>query len=198
MAEVYVGRRFRTVFEERTPVAHPDVPSLVVCGRRFAARGLAEANSGYLAVRTEGGMLIKAGGVSLGDLSQATFAEVVAFDLDRFEARVRGAMEPSSETAMAWGLFQEHHDAGAIVHVHAPAPPDPDRLPPGVVATAQEDLYGTREMARSALDAFGAGVHTVWLRDHGYVTLGVTLEAAEARFLAVLAALHPDRPEAVS
>ncbi|MBW3583262.1 MAG: class II aldolase/adducin family protein [Euryarchaeota archaeon] len=195
MAEVYVGRRFRTVFEERTPVAHPDVPALVACGRRFAARGLAEENAGYLAVRTERGMLIKAGGVSLAALSQATFAEVMAFDVERFEARVRGAMEPSSETAMAWGLFHEHPDAGAIVHIHAPAPPDPDRLPAGVVATAHEDLYGTREMARSALDAFAPGVHTVWLRDHGYVTLAVTLEAAEARFLAVLAALHPDRAE---
>lgn len=190
MAEVYVGRRFRSVFVGSGPAPPDVVQTFREAGRRLAALGLAPGHSGYLALRDGRGTWIKAGGVGLGALDALSVVEVVAFEVPAFAATVRGQMEPSSETPMAAALFAMDARIGGIVHVHAPAPRSDD-LPFGVARTANEEPYGTPEMARSAVQAFTPGIHTVWLADHGYVSIGGDIAAAEDACVSALRSLHP-------
>lgn len=195
MTEVYEGRKFRTVFHGRDLVADERIPALIACGRRFAELGLAEANNGYLALRSPLGMTIKTGGASLGALSHGTFATVLDYDPVHHVVVAQGPAEPSSESAMAWMVFRHRPEVGAIVHVHAPAPEapdDPGTLPEGLSVTGAEAEYGTLDIAKQCLRGLRDG-HTVWLRDHGYVTVGRDLAMAEARFRTHLSALHPER-----
>ncbi len=192
VGEVYVGRKFRTVFSAEELSSHPQIPDLIRCGKRFHQRGLAEANAGTLALRFGGRMVIKTGGAELGALNAETFAEVVDYDPVNHVAIVIGRSEPSSETPMCWMALRHRPETHAIVHVHAPAPPDAARLPPGLTVTSEMAEYGTLDLAKALLRGL-RDAPDVYLFDHGYVSTGPSLEAAERQLMRHLAALFPTR-----
>lgn len=192
MGEVYVGRKFRTVFSSEERSMFQGLTDLVRCGRRFAERGLAEGNAGTLAVRYGGRMVIATGGSELGKLDAETFAEVVDYDPVQHVVVAMGPAEPSSETPMCWMALRHRPEIHAIVHVHADGPPEDAPTPDGLYVTPEEAPYGTLDLAQSLL----AGLRhapDVYLKGHGYVSTAVTLEAAERQLMRHLAALFPER-----
>lgn len=197
MAELYQGPKFRTVFSGRQTTTHPWLTELIASARRFGARGWAEGNNGYLAVRSGNGMMIKTAGASLATLGPGQVAEVIDYDPVEHQVLAVGPSEPSSESAMAWMILRHRPDVHAIAHIHAPPPPDQDDTEQlraaGITATTEEVDYGTLELATSCLGALRQ-TPVAWLRDHGYVAIGPTIVDAERRLLDAVANLHPDDP----
>jgi hypothetical protein len=192
VGEVYVGRKFRTVFSSEEPSTFPGVPDLAACGKRFHARGLAEANAGTLAMRYGGRMVIAAGGSTLGALDRDQFVEVVDYDPINHVVVAIGQMEPSSETPMCWMAMRHRPEIHALVHVHAPAPPEGATIPSDLAVTEHEAPYGTLALAESLLRGL-RDAPNVYLADHGYVSTDQTLVGAERRLMRHLAAFFPDR-----
>lgn len=192
VGEVYIGRKFRTVFSSNERSTFAQLTDLVACGKRFRNRGLAEANAGTLAVRFGQRMVIATGGSQLGSLTPEQFAEVVDYDPINHVAVVIGPSEPSSETPMCWMAMRHRPEIHAIVHVHAPGPEPGAALPDGLAVTPAPQEYGTLALAESCLRGLREAPN-VYLSDHGYVSTAATLTQAEQQLMRHLAALFPDR-----
>lgn len=192
MGETYLGRKFRTVFSSDERSTFPLLPDLAECGKRFHERGLAEGNAGTLAMRYGGRMVIATGGSELGRLDPESFAEVVDYDPINHVIVAIGLAEPSSESPMCWMALRHRPEIHAIVHVHAPAPPDGVPLPEGLAVTPEEAPYGTLELAQSLLRGL-RDAPDVYLRGHGYVSTHRTLDGAERQLMRHLGVLFPSR-----
>ena len=121
---------------------------------------------------------------------------------------VHGDFEPSSELGLHLGIYLQHN-AGAVVHTHAPActavasvrtscrasttPCSPSAV---AVPVAPYATFGSRELAENVVAAL-AGRSAVLMASHGAITYGSTLaKAYEAmELLGVgLRSLPPDAP----
>ena len=182
MAEVYVGTKFQTIFVRRQPPAAAQAEELLAWCRQWAAAGWIAKATGNLSCRTANGFIITPTGTDPITLSAADFVEVLG--VDEKEVRVAGTREPSSECRMHAGIYAARPDVTAIFHGHyAPA-----LTAPGVAITAREIPYGTPAMATETAQALGTGSFVV-MRNHGFVAVGATMQAAHAAATTVLANL---------
>ena len=173
MAEVYVGTKFQTIFVRRQPPAAAQAEELLAWCRQWAAAGWIAKATGNLSCRTANGFIITPTGTDPVTLSAADFVEVLG--VDEKEVRVAGTREPSSECRMHAGIYAARPDVTAIFHGHyAPA-----LTAPGVAITAREIPYGTPAMATETAQALGTGSFVV-MRNHGFVAVGATMQAAHA------------------
>ena len=152
--------------------------------RRLASSGMVPATAGNVSVRVGDLVAITPTGASLAEL---TGAQVAVVDLDG--RLVQGGLEPSSELPLHLGIYRQH-DAGAIVHTHAPActavASVRDELPcihyamlgfGGAVPVAPYATYGSAELAANVVAAL-AGRSATLMASHGAITYGPTLAKA--------------------
>ncbi len=164
---------------ERTEVA--------AASRRLAAAGLVRGTSGNVSVRTGDHVAVTPTGAKLAQLEAEQIAVV-----DLAGVQQDGPLAPTSELALHLSVYAARAEAGAVVHTHAPAATALacvlDELPcvhyemlllGGPVRVAPYVTFGTPELASSAVAAL-EGRTAALLGNHGTVTLGASLAAAEA------------------
>jgi L-fuculose-phosphate aldolase len=159
-------------------------------GGRLAERGLIAGTEGNIAARCgTGRVLVTPAGRGKGDLEPADLVEV---DL---EGRVlRGTLRPSSELGLHLVVLTLRPDVEAVVHAHPPVATgfaaagqalDDAVLPELVAQFGSVPLvpYGTPGTAELAerVRPFVSEHDALLLANHGAVTLGATVEAAEQR-----------------
>ncbi|OXM65682.1 class II aldolase/adducin family protein [Amycolatopsis vastitatis] len=150
----------------------------------LAGEGLLIGSAGNVSVRVGEHVAVTATGVVLG---RATADDVTVVDLDG--AVVAGERAPTSELELHLGIYRRH-DAGAVVHTHAPNATAVslvlDELPcvhyqqlalGGAIRVAPFAVFGSAELAAETLKAL-EGKAAALLANHGAVTYGPTLEAA--------------------
>ncbi len=152
--------------------------------RRLASSRMVPATAGNVSVRVGDLVAITPTGANLAEL---TAAQVSVVDLAG--RLVRGDFEPSSELGLHLGIYCEH-DAGGVVHTHAPActavASVRDELPcihyamlgfGGAVPVAPYATYGSAELAANVVAAL-AGRSATLMASHGAITYGPTLAKA--------------------
>ena len=176
MAEVYTGTKFRTVFAQRAVSGDERMGELLKWCRRWASLGLVGDTVGNLSFRTVNGFLINRTAGDLGGITRQEFVEVVEADREKRELTVVGLYEPSSESLMHAGIYAARPGINAVFHGHSERLlAEAERL--GVAVTAHEQPYGTAELVAEILSALD-GHKFVVMRNHGFVSFGVTMEEA--------------------
>ena len=150
----------------------------------LSGEGLLIGSAGNVSVRVGEHVAVTATGVVLG---RATADDVTVVDLDG--TVVAGDRAPTSELELHLGIYRQH-DAGAVVHTHAPHATAVslvlDELPcvhyqqlalGGAIRVAPFAVFGSAELAAETLKAL-EGKAAALLANHGAVTHGPTLEAA--------------------
>jgi L-fuculose-phosphate aldolase len=175
--------RTRTLAAARKAVAEA-CKDVAEVSRRLASSKMVPATAGNVSVRVGDLVAITPTGANLAEL---TAAQVSVVDC---EGRlVHGDLEPSSELGLHLGIYREH-DAGAVVHTHAPActavASVRDELPcvhyamlgfGGAVPVAPYATYGSAELAANVVAAL-AGRSATLMASHGAITYGPTLAKA--------------------
>ncbi len=176
MGEVYTGTKFRTVFAQRAVSGDERMGELLKWCRRWASLGLVGDTVGNLSFRTVNGFLINRTAGDLGGITRQEFVEVVETDREKRELKVVGLYEPSSESLMHAGIYAARPGINAVFHGHSERLlAEAERL--GLPVTAHEQAYGTAELVAEILSALD-GHKFVVMRNHGFVSFGVTMEEA--------------------
>jgi L-fuculose-phosphate aldolase len=161
---------------------------VVVTARALDAAGLMPNKSGNVSCRSAGGFLVTASGVPYAQLAPE---QVVELPLPAAGEPATGP-RPSSEWRMHAAIYAARPDVTAIVHTHSPratalACAGRDlpafhymiALAGGAVRCMPYATFGTDALARHAVDGL-AGRRAVLLANHGVVTVGTTLQRAQA------------------
>jgi len=176
MAEVYAGTKFRTVFTRKAVSGDERLGELLKWCRRWAALGLVGDTVGNLSFRTVNGFIINRTAGDLGGITRQEFVEVLEADRDARWLTVAGLYEPSSESLMHAGIYASRPEVGAVFHGHSEKLlSEAERL--GLPVTAREQPYGTPELVAEILRVL-SGHKLVIMRQHGFVSLGGTMEEA--------------------
>lgn len=186
--EGYVGTKFQTVFVKRQTPQDARVSDLVKWCHKFHELGLSPSYSagsaGNLSVRTPRGFIITRTASFFDRITEQDFVEVLCMYVERKQVYIVGNHEPSSETAMHMALYATRADIHAVLHAHSDEIlANAERL--GIPVTEREVPYGTPELGTEAVRAMLRGDFFV-LRNHGFVSVGRTIEDAGARILQVL------------
>ncbi len=166
----------RDLYEERERVAG--------AARRLSSAGLVIGTAGNVSERAGDLVAVTATGAAFENL-QAT--DVTVVDLEG--SPVAGGLQPTSELQLHLGVYRRH-DAGAVVHTHAPMATALscvlEELPcvhyqmlalGGSVRVAPYRTFGTAELADVTLDAL-EGRTAALMSNHGAITYGSDLEQA--------------------
>ena len=152
--------------------------------RRLAAEGLVVGTAGNVSARTDEAVAISPTGAMLASL-EADEITVVGLGGEVLD----GKLEPTSELDLHLAVYRRH-EAGAIVHTHAPMATALscvlDELPcihyqmlllGGTVPVAPYATFGTPELAASVVEAL-EGRTAALMANHGATTYGANLEQA--------------------
>jgi L-fuculose-phosphate aldolase len=152
--------------------------------RRLAADGLVAGTSGNVSVREGDHVAVSPTGAMLAEL---TADQVTVVDMAG--AVVGDGLAPTSELALHLGVY-ERHNAGAVVHTHAPMATALscvlDELPcvhydmlllGGTVRVAPYATFGTAELHHGVLAAL-EGRTAAMMANHGTLTIGVDIAGA--------------------
>jgi ribulose-5-phosphate 4-epimerase/fuculose-1-phosphate aldolase len=176
MGEVYTGTKFRTVFARRVASGDERLGELLKWCRRWAALGLVGDTVGNLSFRTISGFLINRTAGDLGGITRQEFVEVIQVEPRGPELTVNGLYEPSSESLMHAGIYAARPGVNAVFHGHSERLlAEAERL--GLAITAREQPYGTTELVAEIVSALD-GHNVVIMRNHGFVSLGATMDEA--------------------
>ena len=128
---------------------------------------------------------ITASGLKLKDkLSDDCFVKVLTVDLGRQLIRAEGVSAPSSESMLHYAIYQARAEVNAIFHGHSPAILNSGsrlKLP----STFNAELYGSVALVHSVLEVL-SDHNFILMKDHGFLSLGKTMESAGAQALKVL------------
>jgi L-ribulose-5-phosphate 4-epimerase len=176
MGEVYTGTKFRTVFARHAVSGDERLGELLKWCRRWAALGLVGDTVGNLSFRTVNGFIINRTAGDLGGITRQEFVEVLEADRDARQLTVAGLYEPSSESLMHAGIYTARPEVDAVFHGHSEKLlVTAERL--GLPVTEHEQPYGTPELVTEILGVLD-GHKFVIMREHGFVSLGGTMEEA--------------------
>jgi len=161
--------------------------AIIAVTQALDAGGLVPNKSGNVSCRSPGGFLVTPSGVPYRDLEPG---QIVELPLEGEPPAV--GPRPSSEWRMHAAIYAARPDAQAIVHTHSPratalACAGRDlpafhymiALAGGAVRCMPYATFGTDALARHAVDGL-AGRRAVLLANHGVVTVGTTLQRAQA------------------
>lgn len=170
MAEIYTGVKFNVVHLPLKKIDDPRIAELIRAGKLLADKGFCPENSGNLSFRASQGFVVTAAGSRLAVLTPKDFVHVHRVDISTKTVSCAGSIPPSSESMMHQMIYNARRDVAVILHAHALGLKN-------VAVTEKEYPYGTLEFARSATD--GLQSHDlVILRNHGFVSVGVTVSDA--------------------
>ena len=185
--EEYVGTKFKTVFAKKAAPEDPRIDELIRWCRRFAELGLAPGGSGNMSFRSRNGFIVSRTAGHLGLLKADEFTEVLKTDLSRQELTVMGRHEPSSESMMHAAIYLARPEVSAVFHGHHDKIlRQGKRL--GLPVTGCEQPYGTPEIVQEILQILGQH-HFFLIRNHGFVSLGRSMDEAGQHAEAVLTKL---------
>jgi L-fuculose-phosphate aldolase len=152
--------------------------------RRLAGAGLVHRTAGNVSVRAGEAIAITPTGAELAALTPADVTLI-----DPSGAVVDGELAPTSELDLHLAVY-ERHNAGAVVHTHAPVATALgcvlDELPcvhyemlalGGPVRVAPYETFGTPALAAAAVAAL-EGRTAALLANHGTIAFGAELDAA--------------------
>lgn len=156
--------------------------------RTLDARGLNRGTSGNLSVRFGDGMLVTPSGVTPDRLTP----EMMVF-IDADGNAAPGALRPSSEWRMHFGLYRHRADAKAIVHCHARHATilacAHREIPPlhymvavsggASVPVAPYATFGSEELAAGVAKTLDGRLACL-MANHGMIALGRSLSMAMA------------------
>ncbi len=181
--------RFNTVFVSEKPVNDKKMGELAEWCERFQNLGLTPdfegKCTGNLSFRLKDGFVVTASGLETKEnLCGDCFVYVKHFDEQKKQVFVEGKRNPSSEAMMHFLIYRERKDVNAIFHGHNNSILiNADKL--GLPVTENEEDYGSIELAKEALKALGES-NLVVLKNHGFVSVGKTMEEAGELALSAL------------
>ena len=169
---------------------------IVEYGRKMLNDRLVRGTSGNLSVidREKGIIAITPTG---SDYEQLSIGQVTLMTMngERMEGNA-----PSSEYSMHLGIYHARKDVRAIVHTHSMYATTLAILGKSIPAihymvtmlggeqipiTPSYELYGTQELADSAVEILGDKYHAALLRRHGVIATGASLPEAFQRAVVV-------------
>jgi len=174
------------------PRAAPDEQrlrlDLVQTMQAMAARGLNRGTSGNASVRCGEQLLITPSGV----VPERLTPEGVVL-IDREGRAADGALKPSSEWRMHWGVLEGRPDARAVVHCHsrhatilACAGRSVPAIHYMVAAAGRSDIplapyrtFGSAELAEAVVETLQGG-RACLMANHGQIAIGPSLSRALA------------------
>lgn len=149
----------------------------------FSQLGLAPLHSsgayGNQSFRTSGDSFIitRTGMFPTPEFKHQNYTLVESFDKELNSFTTRGTSPPSSESFLHRLIYEESQEVNAIFHGHSELlTSGADIL--GIPVTEAFYDYGTIELAESALDVVRGGCSFFILKDHGFVSLGKTINEA--------------------
>lgn len=181
--ETYQGVKFSF---EQVADSCPDHQLLPLLDRwvmLFSQLGLAPVHStgayGNQSFRTSGSsFIITRSGMFPGKhFDPANYTLVEAFDRKNLSFTTRGSSPPSSESFLHRLIYEENNAVQAIFHGHSELLNTRARQL-NIAVTDKFYDYGTIELAESALAVMQQGCSFFILKDHGFVSLGKTLDEA--------------------
>jgi ribulose-5-phosphate 4-epimerase/fuculose-1-phosphate aldolase len=176
MAEVFVGVKFQTDFVGRCPPFDARLAELVQWCHTLARWGVVGHTVGNLSFRTTNGYIISRTAANLAKITAEEFVEVIEANVDGRRLTVIGAYEPSSESMMHATIYQARPEVMAVFHGHSEkllAAATQLHIP----VTEREQPYGTPELSGEILKTL-AWHNLFIMRDHGFVSLGRTMNEA--------------------
>lgn len=175
MTEIHVGVKFEVVHGPEEPVRDPRIEELIRIGKALAAKGFCPENCGNLSFRVLNGFVITPVCASLGNLTIKDFVLVKGVDISKKKVFCAGKTKPSSESMMHKMIYDARPDAQVIIHAHALDLKN-------AMTTEKAYPYGTLEFAQSAVEILKDD-DLVILKDHGFVSVGKTVDEVFAKIL---------------
>ena len=158
------------------------LPQLIAWAHRFAALGFTPSygpgDHGNLNCRTPQGLVISARETAKASLRPEQFVEVIGWVARdaRVEVRCRGRLRPSTDTLLHLRLYELRPDIHAVLHGH-----DPETLKQAasltLPVTERSAAVPSSELVQEVC-RLAARHDYVLLRDHGFLALGPSIEAA--------------------
>jgi ribulose-5-phosphate 4-epimerase/fuculose-1-phosphate aldolase len=141
--------------------------------------------TGNLSFRTEDGFIITASGLkNKENLGNDCFVYVKSYDEQSKTVDVEGKRQPSSEAVMHFLIYKKRKEVNAIFHGHYDAIiANAEKLKLSV--TEEEYEPGSLGLAKEVVRALGDN-NLVVIRNHGFISMGKTMEEAGKRALATL------------
>jgi len=187
--------QFNTVFVSGKTPKDPRLGELKEWCAKFQKNYLTpvvEGNyTGNLSFRSKEGFVITAS--SLKDkenLTDDSFVYVKHYEEKNNTFYVEGTKAPSSESVMHYLIYKHHKDVNAVFHGHNNLiVSNAGKL--GLAVTEKEYGSGTTSLAKEVLKVPDAKL--IVLRNHGFVSLGATMNEAGERALTTLDAAKLER-----
>jgi len=189
MNETAAAPKFETIFLSNTPPNDKGIAELIKWCAVFHEKELApcygKGTFGNLSYRIKPDFqqfIITASGLtSKGTLSGREFVEIDSADAEAFTVKAKGSRAPSSESILHHVIYQARPEINAVFHGHcAQIMDNAARL--NIPCTSKEQPYGTKALTEEVL-AIIKDNDFVIMKDHGFISLGKTMEEAGERAL---------------
>lgn len=190
--ENYSGVKFRTILKDAEPPSDDRLGELRYWCKTFHEKNLSPpypgGSYGNLSFRINPGdntFIITGTSIGLKDnLTDDCFVKVTACDLEKKIIYAEGKRCPSSESMLHYSIYNARPYVQAIFHGHAKEfPSNPNSL--NFSETATVEPYGSSELVKSVLDIL-AYQNFFIIKNHGFVSLGNTMQETGERCLALL------------
>jgi ribulose-5-phosphate 4-epimerase/fuculose-1-phosphate aldolase len=181
--------RFNSVFVSDKISSDTKIEELKEWSERFQRNGLTpeiEGNyTGNLSFRSKEGFVITASGLkSKENLNNDCFVYVKNYDKQSNTVYIEGSRQPSSEAVMHFLIYKTRKEINVVFHGHNDAIiMNAEKL--GFPVTEREYEPGTIELAKEVLKVLG-NKNLIVLKNHGFVSLGITMQEAGELALATL------------
>jgi len=183
--------QFNVHFIDSTTPDDPKIGELKDWCNRFQALNLTplykERSLGNLSTRlrsNDDAFIITASALALKEnLTNESFTVVHSYDAAKKTLYASGPHEPSSESILHHAIYRMRKDVNAVFHGHS-----------GKILSCANDLnlvttgkfeeYGSPALVKSVLDILGSESFII-MKDHGFLSLGKTMEEAGTRAVAI-------------
>jgi len=186
MGNEYKGTKFKTRLTEAV-IESSLVEEIrnwsAILARNNCAPQLTGGYGGNLSCREGTDFLITASGANLANLNNQQVVRVVHFDLTSMEVAAEGCCLPSSETILHGAIYEARPEIMAVFHGHYPIFEE-NFVQLGLRITVRAAEYGSIDLVQDVLEILGEE-NFVLLRNHGFLSLGRTMQEAGENILRI-------------